>query len=900
MVKIPTYQSKFTPKPNFTKPVPVKGVVENIQKVANYANSIADTQAEIKAYEQGYKQQQQNVNNFVASDASLTLSGEAYRKGAQAAFVSNFKTTAENELNDLSVQHQYEPEKYRQKFDAYKTKALNDVPSTLLPDLTNWLDGIGNRVNRSISNNKLSFDLRKQVADIEQRYDNILPQLTASIKNEGYDTNTSINFYADVISNIKALEEQNANPTTILRLKKSLRNEIVSSSLINEFNKADDKQQFIENVRDGKIETLLTDINDTFKVEGFETGLALTNAESVKYANQLNTLLRYDIASNNVERQTFATSFKNWYETSLQGLDAGDTPNIEDAKALFFNDVKLKDFENKINLIETITPDINKSRFSSLSESQNILKEAQSQYASILQQKPSAQRNEDLIIAQAKIDGISNIVSFKQKAINEGNPFKILSLQGVEYSFENETEITKTHNLVKANVGVSADRMLLMPKANLEAYKTEFEGADNQSNALSVVAKHKAQFGKYTNHFLKDSDMTKGFRVVYDMIEQRPSDAGTIWQSLTDLKQNEDALKNSRQDFTSEKEQFANAFKENFGDAFRGNEDLFNDIYAGAYAYYTKTLATVGDNEKAIDNTIKLFSNTGGVYQFVEINDQTVFIPNGYNGAEIAKNVNDMFDNPHRYNITSSANFTLQDVVENKDEYTVVVEGGTVKLVQNSNILFAGEIFQKLPSGSKSFVYSDVIVSSDDGFENETSMIDFDETWSFDKPKNFNAKVNSQIPTTKIIQTTGARVGAVDVEVETSTFEKVQKLKEIFYKEIGDEEGMPYVDIFVSDLAVSTREQQNLNAISFYIKDGKIQPYMLDYLSTFDYLGKLTDKAVQNEVIKQWQNNTLRVRSTSNTESSLMTPLQSLTDIIRDIEIEQKIENVVISGDNVA
>ena len=147
------------------------------------------------------------------------------------------------------------------------------------------------------------------------------------------------NFYADVISNIKALEEQNANPTTILRLKKSLRNEIVSSSLINEFNKADDKQQFIENVRDGKIETLLTDINDTFKVEGFETGLALTNAEGVKYANQLNTLLRYDIASGNVERQTFATSFKNWYETSLLGLDAGDTPNIEDAKALFFNDV---------------------------------------------------------------------------------------------------------------------------------------------------------------------------------------------------------------------------------------------------------------------------------------------------------------------------------------------------------------------------------------------------------------------------------------------------------------------------------------------------------------------------------------------------------------------------------
>ena len=86
----------------------------------------------------------------------------------------------------------------------------------------------------------------------------------------------------------------------------------------------------------------------------------------------------------------------------------------------------------------------------------------------------------------------------------------------------------------------------------------------------------------------------------------------------------------------------------------------------------------------------------------------------------------------------------------------------------------------------------------------------------------------------------------------------------------------------------------------FYIKDGNIQPYMLDYLSTFDYLGRLSNKEVQKQVIKQWQNNTLRVRTTSNTESSLMTPLQSLTDIIRDIEVEPNIKQVEVGGDNVA
>ena len=94
-----------------------------------------------------------------------------------------------------------------------------------------------------------------------------------------------------------------------------------------------------------------------------------------------------------------------------------------------------------------------------------------------------------------------------------------------------------------------------------------------------------------------------------------------------------------------------------------------------------------------------------------------------------------------------------------------------------------------------------------------------------------------------------------------------------------------YVDIFSGDLAVTTRDMQNLNAISLYIKDGELQPYILDYLSTFDYLARLSNKQVQDEVVKQWKQKELRVRTTANVESSLMTPLQSLTDIVRSIEI---------------
>ena len=55
MVKIPTYNSRLTPQPTFTKPVAPKGMAENIANVADYANAIADEQAEIKAYEKGFK-----------------------------------------------------------------------------------------------------------------------------------------------------------------------------------------------------------------------------------------------------------------------------------------------------------------------------------------------------------------------------------------------------------------------------------------------------------------------------------------------------------------------------------------------------------------------------------------------------------------------------------------------------------------------------------------------------------------------------------------------------------------------------------------------------------------------------------------------------------------------------
>ena len=148
---------------------------------------------------------------------------------------------------------------------------------------------------------------------------------------------------------------------------------------------------------------------------------------------------------------------------------------------------------------------------------------------------------------------------------------------------------------------------------------------------------------------------------------------------------------------------------------------------------------------------------------------------------------------------------------------------------------------------------------------------------------------------TKFIESIDNELSPTTIEVDTSTFERITNLKDVVYKNVADADGLPYADVFAGDIAVTTRDMQNLNAISLYIKEGELQPYILDYLSTFDYLGKLTNKDVQKKVMEQWKQKELRVRTTSNTESALMTPLQSLTDIVRLIEIPNQVaeENFV-------
>lgn len=306
MVNIPTFKSRYTPQSTFTKPTPVRGVAENVEKVANFANQIADEKAQARAYEKGFEQQQQlGASNFAATSDTTSIAGSAFEKGARAAFVSNFKTQTENELSQFAFDNQYNVEGYKKSFDAYRSKALQNVPQSLLPTLTSYIDGYGNRLQLQIRNQKQDYDNKSNQVAVTNRIETKLPSLTNEILTNGFNTTASINTYSEILTSIQTLEDTKLSPITINNLKLKLKDDVIEASIQNAYNNATDKKAFIAKVQKGDVKDILEDLNETYKVAGFEFNTALTPTDANKISSKLNTILRYDIVDKQINRTQF-------------------------------------------------------------------------------------------------------------------------------------------------------------------------------------------------------------------------------------------------------------------------------------------------------------------------------------------------------------------------------------------------------------------------------------------------------------------------------------------------------------------------------------------------------------------------------------------------------------------
>ena len=105
------------------------------------------------------------------------------------------------------------------------------------------------------------------------------------------------------------MEEENADPIKISKFKLKIKDEVINSSIINAFNKAENKKQFIADVQKGNIGDLLKDIKSNFDTSGLKFNESLSSIDASNIGSKLNTILKYDISNSKIERQTYSDDF---------------------------------------------------------------------------------------------------------------------------------------------------------------------------------------------------------------------------------------------------------------------------------------------------------------------------------------------------------------------------------------------------------------------------------------------------------------------------------------------------------------------------------------------------------------------------------------------------------------
>jgi hypothetical protein len=363
-------------------------------------------------------------------------------------------------------------------------------------------------------------------------------------------------------------------------------------------------------------------------------------------------------------------------------------------------------------------------------------------------------------------------------------------------------------------------------------------------------------------------------------------DQTVAYQLYTSIKNSgvlEDSLKaRFGDDYTDDLKSFEETFQSDMGTQLIFDANVNNGLYQGMKAYWLQNYqASGGDETRATQATVKFF--TDKLFNTIEISGEDYLIPKHFDANKIKNTYEDIFENPQRYGIFTDSTFTIDDFSDNADSYRPVIKGNTVYIQQADGGQVTARIYQKLPSGKNDYVLSTVgFKSTNQGAE--TYAKDVESTWEYDKSSNFNTDLDSLLaPRFKSIK--GKVNRKIKYDPTSDPDEAAEELRKLFYiQEVKADGTIEYLDVFAGELTTNSTEQQTLNAISYYIKDGTMTPWVLDYLAdNFDFLSDLENDAIKQQILNEWNTDNIQkyIKTTSSDTPITMSPLASLTDLIK-------------------
>lgn len=947
-VPIPTYSGGLTARNTYNAPGQMgTGLTKIIDNVTETAQQIDKRMAVAAAQQKGQREQELNPD-YVAPGTPFTITGQAYQKGANTAFITRKEREYKTKLQDIGFANANDLEKYDTAVNEYKDTWLSTLPQNLQNDLSIEYDKSAFNVRLRLDAEIRTKKYESEREELKDEYEQQAYAITNILSNNDMDFDpmsetywSSGTGYADIFAKMKTLEttlkeSYGLSEYEILTIKKKARTSILSALVTKEFEaRSDDpeaRDKFIESVKNG-----------TYNMDNFGEVYSTVIPGSNKISPQERFLLGSELdklkdSTIKANKSLLSTSFEN---------------NAEFGKQYKAGKVFTRDENN--NIVFKIT-DINeeKLRAEGATEvqiaNQKLLRQADvivGQYTYLAIGTANTKDNEiiaDIIAQKVLVEKSTDITDSEKAVLLPAYDEAVASVQKInkeKIEFQNNGEMweyaaqkfdiaidpTNAETLDKtlpqiADMYNVPFAMISAPKEASEQMGNGYEIIENDSDAVRYLAEEKEKYKKYFGAMLvswaKYSKDNSNYvaTVIADLGSNQSTRSQAVylqgaWKNKELYQERGEKIAGKNWNKTTKK--VTQDFVSQFDKKLDPESPFYQAIENAHSLVFYREFANHGNYDKA-KVAAQSFINQNYVTLDLANGSQILtpkYIYNKDGEALDTQPVIDLADSileqPHKYNIKLGLGETLDDFRRDSKNYGFGWHNGGISFYQKGDGLGfeATRIYQKLPSGQNQLLYADSYFT----VGNEILVTeDAEKSWNMDIRKNWLSDWKFDKTITKEIYTTDeAGIETVDyVNVNQDNDEWAKDFAE-YWIDTMTEETAPsvrvskYEDSFVPILfpAYAGNEDVNKlaigNAISMALRSPNLKKdtflRSMTWLSgNSEYLSFLGRKDVQEALYEKWTKNleAHSQRQTFNDAPTTMTVLQSLTDVAFEVFEEQK------------
>ena len=796
-VSMPTVnESTSQAQSTFTTPfIAGESAIGTINTVSKQLNKVADESAIQDSKNQGYQDQQKAIEqgnpNYVGSGDAFSLSGKAYEAGASVAMVNKKSGEIDTQLGQLALKRQRDPDAFNKESNEIKNKVLGNLPAQIQSEVSVAFEKAKNNYISQINIKVLQDGFESNKQDILDGIDRDTTKVFTAIKTVGLQSSAITDGLANIQSNLLALKNYaNLGPKELKTVSDATRQQIFGQWIKHEF---DNRKNDPEGIKKFKEE--LDSGTYTFGALGEEFGNAIPGgaeisiAEGKKYRTILDKYesdyaklsagekytfnlqhkmdsdaiadgnkgfkVKWDVDANGNSVQTFTYDQQalNYNESTSRLLGNDEAKVMEHkidlASSSFAGDIVARaktDSEGKMN-----------EAYTRIAQLKQLAKDAKTPYYNAVYSQAAEK-------AEKRVDGIiKGRLNAKTSGEGMSNFWQNKSIYGIDPNV-NLTNSQGTDALVKAYESFSNSPIryseLPSQQGNIELGAIKSGVAANSQQGLASIDQLITRQGKYAEGYItsalrasSDNNKSNDYALV-EIINLRKqgklAESEQLMMAYKASTENELALKTSigTTDWNTEKADFQSKFVKKFGKDLDLKTSYAKSLLATTYQFYLKNRQAGIMNASESFETAASFISKNHVGLELS-NGNTIMFPSSYlrdeNGADMTNYVqdqlNDTINKPWLYNVIPADGQTVDRMIDNKDEYTMVFDNGRF-ILRNSAGEAVAQPMQKYPSDANSLYMSDVTVTVHPSRKPRTVFDDAEKTWDeFGNKKTFSSKL---------------------------------------------------------------------------------------------------------------------------------------------------------------